>query len=469
MGIATPWSCVFSQESQVPATPFNAETTSNLRVRLGPGTDFLTITTLSRGTVVIVTDNPPSRYPWVMIQWDKQQTGWVHSKYLRRTSKSTSFVSTTDIDAKKNKPKNIRQYIWTGIGHVALALFIIFFIVGVWDKIFGAAVSLGILGAYLIKWSYALTSFPFFVSNTLQRYLAKPWIIFFHNNHFSDQTNRILRQIFQWVKVPLYILLTPLRIINAVFFNIFIHCIFELFNYILEVAVPTRYDEGEYSIWEWFLYLPKRICKYGLYHPLLTIIESIIWTIVDIFLPALTLYHGTSPNAAESIVSSPERIGSFSSTTGIWNVGRGNFAGNGIYFAPARSTSKHYSSGSMIICRVTLGHTLDLGLAPHYVFYQCGHANAYGVTDWGLKNGYVSGEWWRSDTHWWEYCMYDWQNRYNYSWRIRPLYIVDLENGFLQRIPCGMSHWLFRKMILQDIRTSFKNFYSLYLRKEKYF
>lgn len=105
MGIATLWSCVFSQESQVPATPFNAETTSNLRVRLGPDTDFLTITTLSRGTVVIVTDNPPSRYPWVMIQWDKQQTGWVHSKYLRRTSKSTSFVSTTDIDAKKINPK----------------------------------------------------------------------------------------------------------------------------------------------------------------------------------------------------------------------------------------------------------------------------------------------------------------------------------------------------------------------------
>ena len=123
----------------------------------------------------------------------------------------------------------------------------------------------------------------------------------------------------------------------------------------------------------------------------------------------------------------------------------------------------------MIICRVTLGKTIDLGLAPYYVFNQCGHANAYGVTDWGLKNGYVSGEWWRSDTHWWEYCMYDWQNRYNYSWRIRPLYIVNLENGFLQRIPCGMSHWLFRKMILQDISTSFKNLYRLYLRKEKYF
>lgn len=38
----------------------------------------------------------------------------------------------------------------------------------------------------------------------------------------------------------------------------------------------------------------------------------------------------------------------------------------------------------------------------------CGKPNALGVTDWGLKNNYVTGEWWRGDTRagWWEYCMY---------------------------------------------------------------
>lgn len=43
--------------------------------------------------------------------------------------------------------------------------------------------------------------------------------------------------------------------------------------------------------------------------------------------------------------------------------------------------------------------------------------NAHGVTKWGLDYGYVTGEWWRGDprARWWEYCMYDWKNRYNYS------------------------------------------------------
>lgn len=109
---------------------------------------------------------------------------------------------------------------------------------------------------------------------------------------------------------------------------------------------------------------------------------------------------------------------------------------------------------ALIVCRVSLGKTIDLGLVPYRVFKQCGHANAFGATDWGLKNGYVTGEWWRKDTGWWEYCMYDWRNRYNYSWRIRPLYVLNLRDKQMQRIPGGMCHWLFRKMVMQDIMSS---------------
>lgn len=50
--------------------------------------------------------------------------------------------------------------------------------------------------------------------------------------------------------------------------------------------------------------------------------------------------------------------------------------------------------------------------------------------------------------------MYDWQNRYNYSWHIRPLYVIDLDDGYIQRIPGGMGHWLFRKLVIKDILTS---------------
>lgn len=52
--------------------------------------------------------------------------------------------------------------------------------------------------------------------------------------------------------------------------------------------------------------------------------------------------------------------------------------------------------------------------------------------------------------------MYDWQNRYNYSWRIRPLYVLNLNDKYMQRIPGGMCHWLFRKMVVDDIFTYWK-------------
>lgn len=118
-----------------------------------------------------------------------------------------------------------------------------------------------------------------------------------------------------------------------------------------------------------------------------------------------------------------------------------------------RSTATHYSGGCIIMCRVSLGSVLDLGLAPYRIYRQCGYANAFDVTRYGLKNDYTTGEWWRGDREWWEYCMYDWQNRYNESWRIRPLYVLDLADNTIMRIPGGMSHWLFRKMVIKDLYT----------------
>ena len=227
-----------------------------------------------------------------------------------------------------------------------------------------------------------------------------------------------------------------------------------MFNYVMEVFSPSEDEEGYDDFIQWIVLLPYRIIKYVIWHGSLTIIESVIWTVVEIFLPTLTLFHGTSNNAADAIVASPNRGSYRGRDVGIWRVGGGNYAGNGIYFAPARSTAKHYSAGAIIVCRVTLGNTLDLGIAPYHVYYQCGRPNALEATRWGLDNDYVTGEWWRPDEGWWEYCMYDWQNRYNYSWRIRPLYVIDLYNGHIQRIPGGMCHWLFRKLVIKDILTS---------------
>lgn len=311
-----------------------------------------------------------------------------------------------------------------------------------------------LLGGFFYK-LYVFISFPFYIFNVLQRYLAKPWRPFYKENNGDDDENARKRRMYEKIKIPFYILLTPLRLLNAVYYNVVLHCSFELFNYIIEVILPSNKYEGGGSFVLGVIMIPWRIVKYLVLHGSFTLIESGVWTIVDTFVPALTLYHGTDGLAAENITQGPGRTCSGSKFTGLWKVGGGNFAGNGIYFAPVRNTACHYSSGSLIVCRVSLGRTLDLGLAPKYVYDQCGHANALAATKWGLENGYVTGEWWRKDCHWWEYCLYDWQNRYNHSWRIRPLYVLDLEGGCIQRIPGGMTHWLFRWIVVKDLYRFF--------------
>lgn len=424
-------------------------TTTRLNVRTGPGTDYRIRNHLQEGEVVEIVSN--EQYEWVRVKYDPNHkgnlssTGFVSCDYLRPYVESHSQTS-----SKSGFDWSIGNIIWTLICwgfYIFIAAVILYWVCKI--LLYASFIVAG-----LLTLAFRYGSIPFFLLNAIQRILAKPWFLFLKYHNFSNDTAATLREVLPWVQIPLYIVLTPIRLINALFFNIVIHCSFEMFNYCLEVIFPTCSGEGEDDIVEWICWLPLRIVKYPLWHGSLTIIESVIWTVTDIFLPALTLYHGTSPEAADSIVASPERGGWRGGDVGIWRVGGGNYAGAGIYFAPARSTAYHYSAGSLIICRVTLGSTLDLGIAPYHIFRRCGYPNAFDVTRWGLENGYVTGEWWRDDRSWWEYCMYDWKNRYNFSWRIRPLCVIDLETSFIQRIPGGMSHWLFRKMVLDDISRS---------------
>lgn len=56
-----------------------------------------------------------------------------------------------------------------------------------------------------------------------------------------------------------------------------------------------------------------------------------------------------------------------------------------------------------------------------------------------MAGGYTTGEWWNGYS--WEYCLFDWQNLYNYPWRIRPVYAFNLSTLFPYRIKGGMKHW----------------------------
>ena len=418
-------------------------TTANLNIRTSDYQSAPKIATVPRGSRLQVQQVGSNGWAMIIFQG---RTAYCSARYLRYDAPVAAQQAPQQSRASSDSGSSGSTSFWS----VVFSIAIIAGILAVLRKVL--IVVLGLASVFFYKF-YRLISFPFYVLNSLQRYLYKPWLPFYKRNTRSDGANKELREQLEVWKIPLYIIVTPLRFVNAVYFNILVHCSFELFNYLVEVIVPESEDEGGDNFLWWTVMLPVRVAKYLVWHGGLTFIESCVWTAIDTFVPALTLYHGTTCAAAESITQGPGRVGPKGLYSGVWNVGGGNFAGNGIYFAPARSTALHYSSGSLIVCRVSLGRTLDLGLAPRHIYNQCGAPNALGVTRWGLDNNYVTGEWWRGDARagWWEYCMYDWQNRYNHSWRIRPLYVLDLSDECIQRIPGGMVHWLFREMVMEDL------------------
>jgi len=412
-------------------------TTTNLNVREYATKKSHKLETLPQGTRVKVqrmTDDG-----WAVIDYNGG-IAYCYAKYLRyREPIESAPVANLKSDSSGSSLLSVALYL--GIACIVLAIL---------RKVL--VTILGLVSILFYK-LYRLISFPFFCLNWLQRRLARPWMQNYKRNTRSDNKNAELREQLAYWAIPLYILLTPLRFVNAFYYNMVVHCSFEMFNYLVEVIVPEGRREGADNFFLWLVLIPWRIMKYVMWHGSLTLIESGIWTAVDTFVPALTVYHGTTCAAAEGICQGPGRVEARNWLSAVWNVGGGNYAGNGIYFAPVKSTALHYSSGSMIVCRVSFGKTLDLGTAPRWVYDQCGKPNALGVTKWGLDNGYVTGEWWRGDASagWWEYCMYDWQNRYNASWRIRPLYVLNIEGECMQRIPGGMYHWLFNSMVIQDL------------------
>lgn len=416
------------------------ETTTHLNVRTSDNVRARSLAILEPHTQIRVDYMTDKN--WAAIEYDGQPA-YVSGRYIRYVRDVESAMAKPSGSSTSHK-KGIWSWLFT------IGSWIIGFIIT--RKI--AIYVLGIISMLMYR-AYWLLCIPFYILNWLQRYLSKPWRLFYKSNNGRDLKNAKLRNTFEWVKVPLYIILTPLRFVNALYFNMVVHCSFEMYNYVIELFLPSNDKEGEDDYIRLFLLLPWRVLKYVVWHGGLTIAESAIWTIIDTFVPALTLFHGTDEQASTTITNAG-RNGYSCNLTGIWNVGGGNYAGNGIYFAPARSTALHYARGSLIVCRVSLGKVLDLGLAPRHIYKQCGYPNALGVTRWGLEHGYVTGEWWRKDAGWWEYCMYDWQNRYNYSWRIRPLYVLNLSDKYMQRIPGGMCHWLFRKMVATDIITYWK-------------
>ena len=342
--------------------------------------------------------------------------------------------------------------------------------IGFWFAVlFGLRIILQALGTRytnVFEYAYRIISFPFWVMNRIQLILMEPWR-YWTKSRVNVSTRNAVRGLLYPTEIILYILITPLRFINAVYYNIFVYGFTELYDLIMEVIYPSDVNEGYTDRMAYIILFPVRLIKYPIIHGALVLIEGAVWTVIDIFIPTITMYHGTDLTAAQAIAGNDWLKGSRRKwTDGTFCSSKNGWAGAGAYFGSSRRTAAGYAFDSyrlsdenpvMIVCRVSLGKILNYRLAPDEVHDNTGPLGNHAVINrYAERHGYVTGEWWNYNHDYWEYCMFDWQNRYNHPWRIRPIYVFNFRTGMAQHINKGLRHWLFSKAVIDDITKSFR-------------
>jgi hypothetical protein len=282
-----------------------------------------------------------------------------------------------------------------------------------------------------------------YLLNRLQYFLQKPWRKFQKQpTKFNTFFNNYLWFLGKMTSFGLYICLTPLRFINAVYYNVWVYGLWSIRDNFADIVNPKTgmisRKRGIIYLFLWIVGFPVRLIKYaGI--GIAQLFEGAIFVAIDTVIPALTLYHGTQRESSISI-----------SKPGQWKVGSGNFAGSGLYFAIDKNVARHYARNAndsvIIVVRVTLGKCKNLSLAPQDVYRLAGSGNYSGdrITNWGIDNGFNSVEWWREGAKWWEYCMLNKRNgEYVKTAKIRILYIENMQTGNKERVWGGKSLWIF--------------------------
>ena len=486
--------------------PAFCRVTTTLNVRSGPGTEYAKIGRLYKDDFIVVNEvSTRSSREWGTIEFNGC-TGYVAMQYVDYGSPVVE--ETTDEEISSSRKSNMWSSVEGFFDRVGVVLKWIFIIACVLlvlafkDELIQAAAIIGMfmLGGSLLFWIlfdngslgatigfilgvficlrlflmsigsnffflflllYSLLTIPSWICNRLQFILMNPWKYIFKYISMGDSIRSVLRPCLYVVQILLYIVTTPLRLLNAIYYNIFIYGITEVFDLVCEVFLPTNDDEGRGNVWKWILWFPIRIVRYPVFHGTLVVIEGVIWTVVDVFIPTITMYHGTNLEAANAIVGCSSR------NTNLWNNwlagtfkasdSANGWAGLGVYFAPSRRVACSYSNRAkgvvFIACRVSLGKIINYALAPTYVENNTGGGGRHSVlNNYADENGYDTAEWWNGE--YWEYCMFDWQYKYNNPWRIRPIYVFNISTGLAQHIEGGFRHWLFSKMVIKDLMNS---------------
>lgn len=293
---------------------------------------------------------------------------------------------------------------------------------------FGLSMACGLIVVLLVgPVAVAVANLFFAPLNWLQYLMQRPWrwliktpsemnaraYALFYPLHFSFATG-------------LYFIAFPLRFVNALYYDLCVYNLWCIRDHFAELVHPKRGDYRTLAIVPycraWALRLPARLLVLSLKTGL-ALGDSLAMVVVDLVFPTLTMYHGTTSEAANNIAQRE------------WFVGTGNFAGTGLYFAMSRKAAEHYasSSGEIVCVRVSLGFNFPIACAPKRIREAVGRSGPEGdrITHWAQSRFITSVEHWRSDLGWWEYCLVRLpaRSRYLRTWRVRPLFVVKHGGG----------------------------------------
>lgn len=219
----------------------------------------------------------------------------------------------------------------------------------------------------------------------------------------------------------IYVCMAPIRLINAIYFDLLLFWSLSFSDKMAEVFFPKRApvyrrSKGIVFLFHWIVRFPIRLFGMYLASPIRYFV-GILMAGFHVVVPTFTMYHGTRFSGAATDIAQ----------RGHWYVGQGDYAGAGIYFGLQRRVAQHYSKGqrdaAIIIARVTLFPCRNLATFPKkvrdYVGLKTGSAISYHVKGWR------SVEHWRRDGQWFEYCLLhpkkgDMVN----TWRAQPIAVL---------------------------------------------
>jgi hypothetical protein len=280
---------------------------------------------------------------------------------------------------------------------------------------------------------------PFLFLNWLQWVTYNP-LRFIFRDYNSPWGHRVFKFLLFTLISPLYwvvvhIAFTPIRFVNAVYFDLLLFWPIMIGDSVADIIHPKigryRFEDGAKYIFHWVYAFPYRLLN-ATGKTILAIVEGLVMTGMDTVWPTITMYHGTAfKDAAVAIAQKGE-----------WYVGPGDYAGSGIYFGLRYEVAKHYAStqdSAIVLARVTLSFCMNSAILPKHLRGKIGF-DGKGLAD-GLGFFWKSVEHWRSDRRWFEYCIIQpgKSGKKVKTWRARPIAI--LKEGRPQRIWGGLSLW----------------------------